>query len=57
LWRDGLAGQPNVTNEVFAPGNHLHAAGEGPATATEYQALQHVAPEIVDLIARWISAR
>jgi alpha-beta hydrolase superfamily lysophospholipase len=57
LWRNGLAGHPNVAIEVFAPGNHLLAAGEGPATPTEYQALQHVAPEIVDLIARWISAQ
>ncbi len=56
-WRDGLAGRPNVTIEVFAPGNHLLAAGEGPATATEYQALQHVAPEIIDLVARWIGTQ
>jgi fermentation-respiration switch protein FrsA (DUF1100 family) len=54
LWRNGLAGRANVTIEVFPPGNHLLAAGEGLATPTEYQTLQHVAPEVVDLIARWI---
>jgi hypothetical protein len=57
LWRNGLAGHPNVTIEVFAPGNHLLTAGEGPATPAEYQTLHHVAPEIVDLIAGWIDAQ
>jgi pimeloyl-ACP methyl ester carboxylesterase len=57
LWRNGLAGHTNVTIEVFAPGNHLLAAGHGPSTVAEYQTLQHVAPEIVDLIVRWIRAQ
>ena len=56
LWREGLAGHANVTIEVFAAGNHMLAAGEGPATPAEYQAPHHVAPEIIDLIARWIGA-
>jgi dienelactone hydrolase len=54
LWRDGLAGHSNVTVEVFPPANHLLAAGDGPSTPAEYQTLQHVAPEIVDMVARWI---
>jgi pimeloyl-ACP methyl ester carboxylesterase len=57
LWREGLAGHPNVTFEVFGPANHLLAAGEGASTPAEYQALQHVAPEIVDMVARWIGAQ
>jgi hypothetical protein len=55
LWRAGLADRPNVTIEVFAQVNHLLADGEGLSMPAEYQALQHVAPEIVDLIARWMS--
>lgn len=56
-WRDGLAGRPNVTIEVFAPGNHMLATGEGPALPAEYQTPHHVAPEIIDVIARWILAQ
>jgi pimeloyl-ACP methyl ester carboxylesterase len=57
LWRDGLAGHANVTIEVFAPGNHLLASGDGPATPAEYQTPQHVAPEIINMVVRWIEAR
>lgn len=57
LWRAALSGHANVTIEVYEPGNHLLAAGSGPATPAEYQTLQHVAPEVVDVVARWIDDR
>lgn len=57
LWRDGLAGHPNVTIEMVEPANHLLAAGEGRSTPGEYTTLQHVMPEIVDMVAGWIGSR
>jgi pimeloyl-ACP methyl ester carboxylesterase len=54
LWRAGLSDHANVTIEVFEPGNHLLAAGSGPSTPAEYGVLQHVAVEVVDLVAGWI---
>jgi hypothetical protein len=44
------------TPERHTPHSPPFLAGHGPSTAAEYQTPQHVAPEIVDLIACWISS-
>ena len=35
--------------------NHLFVAGEGKSTEAEYRKLGHVAPEVVDDIAKWVT--
>jgi hypothetical protein len=55
LWRSGLGRRTDVTFDVFEPGNHLLAAGQGPSSPAEYATLQHVDVSIVDEIAAWIT--
>jgi len=54
LWKSGLAGQKNVTVKQYPAMNHLFVAGEGKSTDAEYRKPGHVAPEVVDDIAKFI---
>lgn len=54
-WKEALAGRGNVRFELYPRLNHLFAAGEGPATPTEYlYAHGSVAPEVIEDIAGFI---
>jgi dienelactone hydrolase len=54
-WQAGLADQPGVTVHVYPDDNHLFLAGSGPSTPAEYDAPQHVDPEVVAGVAEWIA--
>jgi dipeptidyl aminopeptidase/acylaminoacyl peptidase len=54
LWKAGLGGRKDVTFKTYPALNHLFVAGEGPSTEAEYRKPGHVAPEVVDEIAKWI---
>jgi len=54
LWKAGLAGRKDVTFKTYPALNHLFVAGEGPSTESEYRKPGHVAPEVVEEIAKWI---
>jgi len=55
LWKAGLAGRKDATFHEFPALNHLMVAGEGKSTDAEYRKAGHVAPEIVDEIAKWVA--
>jgi len=55
LWKAGLAGRKDATFREFPALNHLMVAGEGKSTDAEYRKAGHVAPEIVDEIAKWVA--
>jgi dienelactone hydrolase len=54
LWKAGLSGRKDVTFQTYPALNHLFVPGEGPSTEAEYRKPGHVAPEVVDEIAKWI---
>jgi len=54
LWKSGLAGRKDATLRSFPSLNHLMVAGQGKGTEAEYRKPGHVAPEVVDEIAKWI---
>jgi pimeloyl-ACP methyl ester carboxylesterase len=53
LWKAGLAGGKSAFKS-FPALNHLMVAGEGKSTDAEYRKPGHVAPEVVDEIAKWL---
>ena len=54
LWKSGLAGHKNATVKLYPAMNHLFVAGEGKSTEDEYKKPGHVAPEVVDDIAKFM---
>lgn len=54
LWKAGLAGSKNATFQSYPSLNHLMAGGEGKSTEAEYRKPGHVAPEVIDAIAKWL---
>ncbi len=54
LWKTGLAGKKDVTFQSFPTLNYLFEAGEGKSSEAEYRKPGHVAPEVIDTIARWV---
>src|SRR5262249_34312679 len=54
LWKAGLAGRKDVSFKTYPSLNHLFVAGEGKSTEAEYRKAGHVAPEVIDDIAKWI---
>jgi dienelactone hydrolase len=54
LWKSGLAGKKDVTFKLFPAENHRFVAGEGKSVPAEYRKGGHVAPEVVDEIAKFI---
>lgn len=53
-WRAGLGHRRDVTIRVHASDNHLLFPGAGPSSPAEYEAAQHVDPEVVADIAGWL---
>ena len=54
LWKAGLGGRKDVTFKTYPALNHLFVAGQGPSVEAEYRKPGHVAPEVVEEIAKWI---
>jgi dienelactone hydrolase len=54
LWKTGMAGRKDVAFQDFPSLNHLFEAGEGRSNEAEYRKPGHVAPEIIDAIAKWV---
>ncbi len=54
LWKSGLAGRKDVTARSYPALNHPFVAGSGPSTEKEYEKPGHVAPEVVDDIAKFM---
>jgi uncharacterized protein len=54
LWKAGLAGRKDVAFQDFPSLNHLFETGEGRSTESEYRKPGHVAPEVIDAIAKWV---
>jgi uncharacterized protein len=57
LWKSGLSGSSNVTFHSYPKLNDLFVAGENKSTPAEYHEPGNVAPEVVDDISAWLSAR
>ncbi len=56
LWKSGLADSKAATFRSYPALNHLLVAGEGKSTEAEYRKPGHVAPEVIDDIARWMAS-
>jgi fermentation-respiration switch protein FrsA (DUF1100 family) len=55
LWKAALAAHPGTKLVAYPDLNHLFIAGTGKATPSEYMSKPgHVAPEVIEEIARWI---
>ena len=54
LWKAGLASRKNAATKLYPAMNHLFVAGEGRSTVEEYKKPGHVAPEVVDDIAKFL---
>jgi len=55
LWKAGLGARKDVVYHSYPALNHLFVAGEGKSTETEYRKPGHVAPEVIDDIAKWVT--
>ena len=53
-WQAGLAGREDVTIRVYEADDHMFFVGSGPSTPASYEPPQHVDPEVVGDIARWL---
>jgi dienelactone hydrolase len=54
LWKAGLGARKDVVFKSYPALNHLFVAGEGKSTDAEYRKPGHVAPEVIDDIAKWL---
>ena len=54
LWKAALSARKDVVFHSYPALNHLMVAGEGKSTEAEYRKPGHVAPELIDDIAKWI---
>lgn len=57
LFQEGLAGKARTQFHLFPELNHIFMAGMGPSHPGEYEQPGHVAPEVVETIARWIEGQ
>lgn len=55
-WRAGLAERERVVIRVYDADDHMFFPGSGPSTPASYDPPQHVDPEAVEDIARWLLA-
>ena len=55
-WRSALAGRGDVTIKEYASLDHLLIEGTGPSRPGEYLVPGHVAAQLVDDLAAWVSA-
>jgi dienelactone hydrolase len=54
VWKTGLAGRRDAVFKSYPSLNHYFVAGEGKSTDQEYRKPGHVAPEVIDDIAKFI---
>ncbi|MFD3556290.1 dienelactone hydrolase family protein [Streptomyces goshikiensis] len=54
LWREGLAGRPDVTIRIHEADDHLFFPGTGPSTPAGYAAPQHVDAAVIADVAAWL---
>ncbi|HYW45180.1 MAG TPA: alpha/beta fold hydrolase [Bryobacteraceae bacterium] len=54
LWKTAVGARKDVTFRSYPALNHLFVPGEGKSTPAEYNKPGHVAPEVIDDIAKWI---
>ncbi|MFF1449670.1 alpha/beta fold hydrolase [Streptomyces sp. NPDC058274] len=57
LWREGLAGRPNVTIQIHEADDHLFFPGTEPSTPAGYMAPQHVDAAVIADIAAWLDCQ
>jgi dienelactone hydrolase len=55
LWKAAVGANKAVTMRAYPALNHLFVAGEGKSTEAEYRKPGHVAPEIIDDIAKFLA--
>ena len=53
-WKRALAGRRDVEYAGYPALNHLFIEGQGPSRPDEYQQAGHIAPAVIEDIARWI---
>ncbi len=53
-WKKTLSARSGVEMKLYPDLNHLFMTGSGKSRPEEYQTSGHVAPEVIDDIARWI---
>jgi dienelactone hydrolase len=57
IWGKALEGHKNVTMAAFPSLDHLFRTGEGKAKPVDYMQKEgHVAPDVIDTIAKWVAA-
>jgi len=54
-WQDGLGERRNATLHSYPALDHLMVAGQGKSTEEDYRKPGHVAPEVVDEIAKFVT--
>ena len=54
-WKAGVAGLKGATAKSYPALNHLFVAGEGKSTEAEYRKPGHVAPEVIDDVAKFMA--
>lgn len=54
-WKRALKGKKTATFKLYPGQNHHFMPGNGPSTPQEYDQPNHVAKEVVDDIAAWVS--
>jgi dienelactone hydrolase len=54
LWKSAVGSRKNVTLRSYPALNHLFIAGEGKSLPAEYAKPGHVAPEVIDDIAKFV---
>jgi dienelactone hydrolase len=57
LWKTALAGRKDVVLKSYPALNHLFVPGEGKSSETEYRKPGHVAPEVIEDVAKWITEK
>jgi uncharacterized protein len=55
LWKAALGSRKDVTFHEYPALNHLMVTGAGKSTDDEYRKAGHVAPEVIDDIAKWVA--
>ncbi len=54
LWKKTLAGAKGSTAQSYPALNHIFVAGEGKSSEEEYKKAGHVAPEVIDVVAKFV---
>ena len=54
-WQEALVARPDVTFKVYPLLNHAFVAGEGRSKPEEYMQPGHMAAEVINDIARWVT--